>query len=88
MTNFKEQRKHERFSIKTNVFITGDGFLRFKTQTMDLSDGGLFVEGKVLSELQIGKKIQVKIAEGPEDSPLLNARIAWTNSYGAGIEYL
>ncbi len=88
MSQQAEQRKHQRLSLRTNVFVEGDSFDRFKTQTMDFSDGGLFVEGLPLAKLKVDTKIQVQSAEGIEDAPLLEARIAWTNRYGAGIEYI
>ena len=84
----KEKRKHKRLPIRTKVFVSGENFSRFKSQTMDFSDGGLFIEGKPLALLTINTIIQVQSAEGLENPPVLNARVAWTNRYGAGIEYL
>jgi len=78
LATFEEQRKYIRLCLRTDVLVSGEGFTRFKTNTIDFSEGGLFVEGKALSVLDIDTK----------NSPLLNARIAWTNSYGAGIQYL
>jgi len=88
MTDYSEQRKHKRLPIRTQVFVSGDNFTRFKTQTMDFSDGGLFVEGKALSKLPINTLVNIQSAEGFDDPPVLTARIAWTNRYGAGIEYV
>ncbi|MET1255291.1 PilZ domain-containing protein [Aliikangiella maris] len=88
MSSGEEKRKHKRIPIRTNVFVSGEDITRFKTQTVDFSDGGLFVEGKVLAELSIGTIINVQSAEGFENPPLLTARVAWTNRYGAGIQYL
>ncbi|TQV88367.1 PilZ domain-containing protein [Aliikangiella coralliicola] len=88
MTEHSEQRKHKRLPIRTNVFVSGESFQRFKTQTMDFSDGGLFIEGKVLSLLKVDTVIQVQSAEGLDNPPVLVARIAWTNRYGAGIQYM
>ena len=88
MSAFSEQRKHKRLPIRTNVFVSGESFSRFKTETMDFSDGGLFIEGKVLSLLKVDTLINIQSAEGFEDTPMLTARVAWTNRYGAGIEYM
>ncbi|MCW8878338.1 MAG: PilZ domain-containing protein [Kangiellaceae bacterium] len=88
MTDYLEQRRHKRLPLRTNVFVEGDGFSRFRTQTMDFSDGGLFVEGQTLAKLDVNTLIHIQTAEDIEDAPLLTARIAWTNRYGAGIEYL
>ena len=88
MQKTKELRKHQRLPVRSNVFVFSDNLTRFKTQTMDFSDGGLFVEGKVLSILKIDTIIQVQSAEAFEDPPILNARVAWTNPYGAGIQYI
>jgi hypothetical protein len=88
MSDQRDKRKHKRLPIRTNVFVSGEKVARFKTQTMDFSDGGLFIEGKALSELEIDTLVEVQSAEGFEDPPVLAARIAWTNRYGAGIEYI
>ena len=88
MTDYREQRKHQRLSVRTHVFVSGDNITRFKTHTMDFSDGGLSIEGKLLASLPINTLIKVQSAEGFENPPELTARIAWTNNYGAGIEYL
>ncbi len=88
MATFEEQRKYIRLCLRTDVLVSGEGFTRFKTNTIDFSEGGLFVEGKALSVLDIDTIVQIQLADGPKNSPLLNARIAWTNSYGAGIQYL
>lgn len=88
MSEQHEKRKHKRLPIRTNVFVSSEGVTRFKTQTMDFSDGGLFVEGKALATLAVDTLINVQSAEMFEDAPVLTARIAWTNRYGAGIEYM
>ena len=88
MTDYSEQRKHKRLPIRTQVFVSGDNFTRFKTQTMDFSDGGLFVEGKALSNLPINTLVNIQSAEGFDNPPVLTARVAWTNRYGAGIQYV
>ena len=88
MSEGEEKRKHKRMSIRTSVFVSGENFAKFKSHTMDFSDGGLFIEGKALSLLRVDTVIQVQSAEGIENPPVLKARVAWTNRYGAGIEYL
>ncbi|WP_196139136.1 PilZ domain-containing protein [Aliikangiella sp. G2MR2-5] len=88
MSEYKEQRVHKRLPLRTHVFVEGGGLSRIKTQTMDFSDGGLFIEGPQLAKLKIDTIIQVQSAEGFENPPVLNARVAWTNRYGAGIQYL
>lgn len=84
----RDKRKHKRLPIRTHVFVSGENLARFKTQTMDFSDGGLFIEGKDLAGLAIDSMLEVQSAEGFENPPLLKARVAWTNRYGAGIEYI
>ncbi len=88
MSDTSEKRRHLRLPIRTNVFVSGEGVERFKTETMDFSDGGLFIEGPVLSKLPINTLVEVQSAEEFQHRPVLTARIAWTNRYGAGIEYL
>lgn len=88
MSNQSDQRQHKRLPLRTSVFVSGDSFDRFKTQTVDFSDGGLFVEGLALAKLKIDTIVKVQSAEGIADAPLLDARIAWTNRYGAGIQYM
>lgn len=88
MQNIEEQRKHDRIPLRTDVYVSGEGFSKFKTRTMDLSDGGLFVEGEILATLKVDEIVQIQLANVFDKTPLLKARIAWTNRYGAGIEYL
>lgn len=88
MPEYAEQRRHKRLPLRTNVFVEGDAFSRFKTQTMDFSDGGLFIEGPELAKLKVNTMIKIQSAEDIQDAPVLEARVAWTNRYGAGIEYL
>lgn len=88
MPTVDNKRKHQRLSIRTSVIISGDAITRFKTQTVDFSDGGLFVEGKALAGLKIDTLVYVQAADVMDDPPLVKARIAWTNRYGAGIEYI
>lgn len=89
MNNYSEQRKHKRLPVRTHVFVWGDTIQRFKTETMDFSESGLFIEGKILSLLQINTLIKIQSADSSlEDAPEVTARVAWTNRYGAGIEYL
>ena len=88
MSKQHDKRKHKRIPVRTNVFVSGENITRFRTQTVDFSDGGLFIEGKALAELAIDTMIRVQSAEGFESPPLLTARIAWTNRYGAGIQYV
>ncbi|WP_444996620.1 PilZ domain-containing protein [Aliikangiella sp. IMCC44359] len=88
MSKESEKRRHKRIPVRTNVFVSGENIARFRTQTVDFSDGGLFIEGKVLAELAINTLVRVQSAEGLDNPPLLTARIAWTNRYGAGIEYV
>ena len=88
MSENHNKRRHQRLPVRTNVFVSGEGIQRFKTQTMDFSDGGLFIEGKALAELPVDTMLEIQSAEGFENPPVLTARVAWTNQYGAGIEYM
>jgi hypothetical protein len=88
MTVADNKRKHTRLNIRTNVFVSGDSVVRFRTQTVDFSDGGLFIEGKILAELEVDTILYIQSAEEFDDPPIIKARVAWKNRYGAGIEYL
>lgn len=88
MPSSPDQRTEKRLPIKVSIFVSGDSFQRFKTQTTDFSDGGLFIESKILALLAADTLIKVQAAERSVETPLLTARIAWTNRYGAGVEYL
>ncbi|MGX5200459.1 PilZ domain-containing protein [Aliikangiella sp. IMCC44632] len=83
-----EKRRHKRISVRTNVYVEGEQIPRFKTQTMDFSDGGLFIEGAALSKLKIDTLLNIQAAEEFQTKPVVKARVAWTNRYGAGIEYI
>jgi hypothetical protein len=70
------------------VRITTDTYCSRHVITEDFSDGGIYVMDSVLAELDVGSLISVQSDEELEHRPIVQARIAWTNNKGAGIEYL
>ncbi len=84
----ESRRTNARFPLKLKVKITTESFCSRSVMTQDFSDGGLFILDAGLAELAQDSRLTVQVDEGIEDSPLIKARIAWTNSKGAGIEYL
>ena len=87
MTN-TSRRTSIRLPIKMKVKISTDNYCTRQVITEDFSDGGIFVADVELSKLNAGSPVTVQADEGMESAPIINARIAWTNSVGAGIEYL
>jgi len=82
------KRTSVRFPIKMKVKIQSEHFGTRKMVTENFSDGGIFVCDPEIAQLELGEKITVQSDEGIEGAPVLNARIAWTNKKGAGIEYI
>lgn len=82
------KRNNLRLPIKMKVKITTENFCTKSVVTEDFSDGGLFITDPELASLAIGSALSVQSDEGHSDAPIVEARIAWTNAKGAGIEYL
>ena len=84
----QEQRASLRLPIKMKVRISTDTICTRHLITEDFSDGGIFVIDEMLAKLVVGSLVKVQSDEGLEDAPVINARVAWTNNRGAGLEYL
>jgi hypothetical protein len=82
------RRAHVRLPIKMKVKISSTNYCTRQVVTKDFSDGGIFVADPELAKLDVGTLLEVQSDEGYENPPVLQARIAWTNNLGAGIEYL
>ncbi len=84
----ESRRAHIRLPIKMKVKISSANYCTRQVVTKDFSDGGIFVSDPELAKLEPGSRLTVQSDEGYEDAPIIKARIAWTNSAGAGLEYL
>jgi hypothetical protein len=83
-----EQRESLRLPIKMKVRISTDTVCTRHLITEDFSDGGIFVIDEMLAKLAVGSLVKVQADEGMEDAPIIDARIAWTNNRGAGLQYI
>jgi len=81
------RRNNNRLPIKLSVKITTDFFCTRSVMTKNFSDGGLFIIDNDLAGLPVDTLLTVQADEGLAEAPIVNARIAWTNEKGAGIEY-
>ena len=84
----ESRRASIRLPIKMKVKITTDSYCTRQLITEDFSDGGIFVSDKELAKLDAGSLLTVQADEGIEGAPIIKARVAWTNSSGAGLEYI
>lgn len=84
----KSQRTNIRLPIKMKVLITTEDYCTWHLMTENFSDGGIFIPDQQLALLPVGSLLTVQSDEGIEHAPVINARIAWTNSVGAGLEYI
>jgi len=84
----QEQRASLRLPIKMKVRISTDTVCTRHLITEDFSDGGIFVIDEALAKLAVGSLVKVQADEGMENAPVLDARVAWTNSRGAGLQYI
>ncbi len=84
----QQRRGSLRLPIKMKVRISTETICTRHLITEDFSDGGIFVIDEMLAKLAVGSLVTVQSDEGMDDAPIINARVAWTNSRGAGLEYL
>lgn len=82
------RRASLRLPVNMKVKITTESYCTKHLVTENFSDGGIFVADDMLAEMQVGSNVEVQADEGMEGVPVIKARIAWTNSRGAGLEYL
>ncbi len=82
------RRSNSRLPLKVKVKITTETFCVRTVMTKDFSDGGLFILDRDLANSAIDNELTVQSDEGMADAPIIEARVAWTNDKGAGIEYL
>ncbi len=83
----QHKRSSIRYPIKMKVKISSEKFGTRQMVTENFSDGGIFIRDPQIAQLKIGDIIRVQSDEGIEDAPVLDAKIAWVSSVGAGLEY-
>ena len=84
----ESRRTSPRLPINMKVKITAGNYCTMHLITENCSDGGIFVTDDYLAEMQVGADIEVQTDKGVDDEPIIKTRIAWTNSQGAGLEYI
>ena len=84
----ESRRASTRFPLNKKVKITAENYLTSHLITENCSDGGIFVTDDKLAEMQVGSNVEVQADDAGQDQPIIKARIAWTNSQGAGLEYI
>ncbi|PCI72024.1 MAG: hypothetical protein COB38_04820 [Gammaproteobacteria bacterium] len=84
----ESRRTNPRLAINMKVKITAGNYNTMHLITENCSDGGIFVTDDRLAEMQVGSDVEVQADKGVDDQPIIKARIAWTNSQGAGLEYI
>jgi len=84
----QQRRINLRLPINMKVRISTDTLCTRHVVTEDFSDGGIFVSDEMLAKLPVDTLLQVQSDEGVEDAPIVTARVAWTNSRGAGLQYI
>ncbi|MGB0496241.1 MAG: PilZ domain-containing protein [Kangiellaceae bacterium] len=82
------RRSEQRLPINVKVKVTTETFCTRNVVTSDFSEGGIYVKDLQLAELSVGSLVTVQSDEGLADAPIIQARIAWTDEKGVGIQYL
>ncbi len=89
----REHRRHERFPFSVEVEITYQGLVRKKRQhyfTRDMSDGGVFLEGKGSRCPPVGTLLEARVlgTVGGEAPPVVQARVVRVDPDGMAIAFL
>ena len=89
----REHRRFERYPFSVEVEITYKGMLRKKRQryfTRDMSDGGVFLQGKGKDCPPVGTLLEARIAgpDGGEVPPVVKARVVRVDPDGMAIAFL
>ena len=86
-----ELRTHERYplSIDIRLYLPDGGEVIL--ESMDISDGGVFLRVREETIPEIGSDVKVQIAESAPDAeprPVIPARIVRRTELGVGLQYL
>jgi hypothetical protein len=85
MTDDDERRRHPRIPLAMRVRIDHPGLGSLVGDTVDISDGGMFVE--VYDPRMVpDDKVSVQACD-VEDAPLVAGRVARTGPDGTGVEF-
>lgn len=92
-----EMRRYRRFYYKVDIEILHPNEKTEKTQTVDISQGGLCFTGR--EQLKTDEKVNIRMVLSDKKQLFLNGRIAWIkkldeekkgflNRYKAGVEFI
>ena len=82
------RRREQRLPINIKVIIRVESVGSLHLVTSDFSEGGIYVKNNQLCELPIDSIVSVQSDEGMANAPIIQARIAWSDNNGVGIQYL
>lgn len=81
-------RQHPRTKIKCRIKISHESFGEILAQTLDLSDGGVYVKHEALVNLVLGDIITGQVQGLPTEAPVLQMEVMRVDALGIGLRFI
>ncbi len=84
-------RTYERYPLSIDIRLYLADGNEIILESMDISDGGVFLRVREETILEIGSEVKVQIADSAPDAeprPVIPARIVRRTELGVGLQYL
>lgn len=87
----EDLRTYERYPLSIDIRVYLPDSSEIILESMDISDGGVFLRVRDEIVLEIGSEVKVQIADSAPDAeprPVIPARIVRRTELGVGLQYL
>jgi len=84
----REQRKHERTPLRTNIRICHPSFGELKVKTRDISHSGVFLLTSDQSMPPIGTVIEGQVQDDYGERPVVQMEIVRVEPDGIGLKFV
>ena len=86
-----DQRTYERYPLSIDIRMTLPDGTEILLESMDISDGGVFLRIKDIEIPDVGTEVKLQIADSASDAeprPIIPAIIVRRTELGVGLKYL
>ena len=84
----KERRAHTRRLVKARVRLEHTAFGQLEANTVDISDGGVFVGLEISPPVNIGDHIRLSFLDSVQPKAVFNARLIHVTDQGWGLGFI
>lgn len=84
----RDQRKHIRTKLTSNVRLTHPDTGTIEVKTRDISDGGIYVLSRITNLPPVGSQVKVQLMDTPFEAPILDMKIVRMEDDGIGLAFI